>query len=311
MREHDTFFGKESALFWKGPISTSMRKIHFGARIWPLLKQLTGNIYLLVLYIYIHIPKVPNMIYKKIYICIIYIYMYIYIFIYIFPNDIIKPFMIYIYTHIHTYIYIYSQNSLGHQPSFGAGIRLLHCHKCSLLNRHQIHQPYNNKQRRWHRSNFSEIPGCEGKWLWRHSLLVTICKGAMINQDDRMGAAMPSISFEAVWVFFGGDECFWDKEIRCCGWCGWKRMTKTVGFIGLILESAWNTPCNDGSISPISDFPEKQLCRNIGNRRVGFFFVAHFLQLDRRIIPSSTAMQLSWGPTAGWRAHKMWYLGRW
>ena len=27
-------------------------------------------------------------------------------------------------------------------------------------------------------------------------------------------------------------------------------MTKTVGFIGLILESAWNTPCNDGSISP-------------------------------------------------------------
>ena len=70
-------------------------------------------------------------------------------------------------------------------------------------------------------------------------------------------------------------------------------MTKTVGFIGLILESAWNTPCNDGSISPISDFPEKQLCRNIGNRRVGFFFVAHCLQLDRRIIPSSTAMQLS------------------
>ena len=42
MREDDTFFGKESALSWKGPISTSMRKNHFGARIWPLLKQLTG-----------------------------------------------------------------------------------------------------------------------------------------------------------------------------------------------------------------------------------------------------------------------------
>ena len=86
---------------------------------------------------------------------------------------------------IHRMYVIYSQNSqhdiYSHMISYSlwwqktskipstishllTGIRLLHCHKCSLSNRHQIHQPYNNKQRRWHRSNSMKLRS-ERRWL--------------------------------------------------------------------------------------------------------------------------------------------------